>query len=81
MKRLIVFDLDGVLMDSAEIHYEALNRALEDIAGSNFVISKEDNIREYNGRSTRNKLIMLQSTRGLDSNLFESIFSKKIQIK
>jgi HAD superfamily hydrolase (TIGR01509 family) len=77
MKRLIVFDLDGVLMDSAEIHYEALNRALEDIAGSNFVISKEDHIREYNGRSTRNKLIMLQSTRGLDSNLFESIFSKK----
>lgn len=67
-------------MDSAEIHYEALNHALKEIAGGNFVISKKDHNREYNGRSTRNKLVMLQSTRGLDSDLFEQIFSRKQEL-
>ena len=28
MVKLIVFDLDGVLVDARELHYEALNRAL-----------------------------------------------------
>lgn len=76
-KRLLVFDLDGVLMDSAEIHYDTLNQALKEIAGDNFVISREDHIGMYNGRSTRNKLLMLQSARGLDSDLFDKIFARK----
>ena len=28
MIKLIIFDLDGVLVDAREIHYEALNKAL-----------------------------------------------------
>ena len=28
---LVIFDLDGVLLDSKEIHYESLNSALRDI--------------------------------------------------
>ena len=28
---LIIFDLDGVLVDARELHYEALNRALASI--------------------------------------------------
>jgi len=41
MTKLIIFDLDGVLVDSRNMHYDALNRALFDI-NSNFVISKDD---------------------------------------
>ena len=31
MVKLIVFDLDGVLVDARELHYQALNMALGDI--------------------------------------------------
>ena len=30
MIKLVVFDLDGVLVDARELHYEALNEALAD---------------------------------------------------
>ena len=36
--KLVVFDLDGVLIDSKQTHYEALNRAL----GSEYSITIED---------------------------------------
>ena len=29
MVKLIIFDLDGVLVDAKEIHYESLNKAIE----------------------------------------------------
>ena len=31
MIKLIIFDLDGVLVDARELHYTALNKALESI--------------------------------------------------
>ena len=31
MVKLIIFDLDGVLVDAKEIHYESLNKALRQI--------------------------------------------------
>ena len=29
--KLIIFDMDGVLVDARELHYEALNRSLETV--------------------------------------------------
>jgi beta-phosphoglucomutase-like phosphatase (HAD superfamily) len=37
--KLIIFDLDGVLIDSRELHYHALNDALNDI-DPKYVISR-----------------------------------------
>jgi beta-phosphoglucomutase-like phosphatase (HAD superfamily) len=37
--QLIILDLDGVLVDAKDIHYEALNRALESI-DPKFVINR-----------------------------------------
>ena len=31
MIKLIIFDLDGVLVNARELHYNALNRALDSI--------------------------------------------------
>ena len=31
MINLVIFDLDGVLLDSRELHYQSLNEALESI--------------------------------------------------
>jgi beta-phosphoglucomutase-like phosphatase (HAD superfamily) len=31
MKQMVIFDLDGVLVDAKEIHYNALNEALRSV--------------------------------------------------
>tara|TARA_A100001515_G_C4478185_1_gene179146 strand:- start:296 stop:451 length:156 start_codon:yes stop_codon:yes gene_type:complete len=36
--KLVIFDLDGVLIDSKDHHYEALNQAL----GEEYAISREE---------------------------------------
>ena len=38
MIKLIIFDLDGVLVDAKEIHYQALNKALSNI-NDKYIIS------------------------------------------
>ena len=40
MIQLIIFDLDGVLVDARELHYEALNKALRAL-DEKYVISRE----------------------------------------
>lgn len=77
--KLVLFDLDGVLVDSREHHYLALNRALAEI-NERFVISKKDHLQLYDGLSTKRKLQMLSEERGLDSALHEEIWQKKQQI-
>ena len=52
----VVFDMDGVLIDAREWHYEALNEAL-DIFGVQ--ISREEHIAEFDGLPTRVKLSRL----------------------
>jgi HAD superfamily hydrolase (TIGR01509 family) len=64
MSRLscILFDLDGVLVDATEWHYEALNRALG-LFG--FDITRYEHLSSYNGLPTRKKLQMLSVEKGL----------------
>ena len=45
MIKAVIFDLDGVLIDATEWHYEALNDALK-LFG--FEISREDHTGFYN---------------------------------
>jgi HAD superfamily hydrolase (TIGR01509 family) len=73
--KLIIFDLDGVLVDSRDNHYEALNRALQDIS-PDYLISREEHLSTFDGLSTAKKLSLL-SSRGLDSNLHKIIWEKK----
>ncbi len=51
----IIFDLDGVLVDSCDLHYHALNDAL----GEKWHISYYDHLTKYNGLSTRSKLLKM----------------------
>lgn len=55
----VIFDLDGVLLDFCEVHYETLNQAIREVLGDAYVISRADHETIYNGRSTRDKLRML----------------------
>jgi beta-phosphoglucomutase len=58
----VLFDLDGVLVDATEWHYEALNRAL---ALFGFDITRYEHLSDYNGLPTRKKLQMLSVEKGL----------------
>jgi len=53
LKKAVVFDMDGVLIDARDWHFEALNQALVNFG---LEISYEDHLERFNGLSTRQKL-------------------------
>lgn len=73
---LVVFDLDGVLLDSREAHYQTLNEALSKL-DPKFVISRHEHETEYDGKPTHVKLKMLTATKGLDPKLYDEIWNMK----
>jgi HAD superfamily hydrolase (TIGR01509 family) len=73
MIKLIIFDLDGVLIDSKPLHFEALNLALPD----KYKISIEEHLSTYDGLPTRKKLDLLKINKGLPSNLDDQIKKNK----
>ncbi len=64
--KAIIFDMDGVLIDAKEWHYEALNKALS-LFG--YEISRYDHLITFDGLSTKTKLEMLSMERGLPQRL------------
>lgn len=76
---LVVFDLDGVLIDSKELHYEAFNEALRSIS-SEFEITPREHATKYDGLSTMKKLEMLRQEKGLKPESFEQIWKLKQEI-
>lgn len=62
----VLFDMDGVLIEAKDWHYEALNRAL-DIFG--MPISRVDHETTFDGLPTKKKLEMLSIERGLPRQL------------
>ena len=76
MIKLIIFDLDGVLIDSRELHYEALNSALVKI-DPKYVITREEHLSKYDGLNTTAKLELLHSEKGLPKSEFNSVWQNK----
>jgi HAD superfamily hydrolase (TIGR01509 family) len=76
MTNAFIFDLDGVLIDSKEIHFDALNLALSEI-NSSYVISKEEQALTYEGLSTKAKLDILSYSKGLPKEFHNVIWEKK----
>ena len=74
--KLIIFDLDGVLIDSRDMHYEALNRSLRTF-GEEYVISREEHLSTYDGLSTTKKLNMLSETKDLPYEHHNQIWKLK----
>jgi len=76
MNKLVIFDLDGVLVDSKDIHFNALNIALGKI-GEKYIINREDHINIYDGLPTNKKLEILTETKQLPPSLYEDIWKDK----
>jgi beta-phosphoglucomutase-like phosphatase (HAD superfamily)/dTDP-glucose pyrophosphorylase len=76
MNKLVIFDLDGVLIDSRELHYDALNDALRKV-GADYVITREEHLSKYDGLNTTRKLKMLTEQKGLPVSTYDQVWSDK----
>jgi HAD superfamily hydrolase (TIGR01509 family) len=74
--KAVVFDMDGVLIDAREWHYEALNRAL---ALLGYEITRYEHLSTYDGLPTKQKLQMLTVEHGLPEELHAFMNSLKQQ--
>ena len=78
MIKLVIFDLDGVLVDARELHYNALNKALGSI-DEKYIIQRDEHLSTYDGLSTTKKLGMLSKNKGLPTELHDSVWKLKQQ--
>ena len=73
MIKTIIFDLDGVLIESKEIHFKALNAALP----FEYRIGYEEHLATYDGLPTKQKLELLTITKDLPKILHAEIQANK----
>lgn len=72
--RSVIFDMDGVLIDAKEWHYQALNQILDSFG---VAISREAHETEFDGLPTRDKLNLLTARYGLPTSLHDFINEMK----
>lgn len=76
MINLIIFDLDGVLIESKDWHYFALNDALTKV-NARYIISYDEHLSKYDGLNTTKKLELLSIDKGLEKIYFDQIWQDK----
>jgi len=79
MIKQVIFDLDGVLIDSRELHFKSFNKAIESVCPE-YAISKEEHLSTYDGLPTNKKLSLLSEKKGLPKKLHDKIFKIKQSI-
>ena len=70
MIKAVIFDMDGVLIEAKDWHYEALNKALK-LFG--IEILRHEHLSTFDGLPTRDKLKILSIDRGLPESLHSFI--------
>lgn len=73
---LLIFDLDGVLCDSRQLHYESLNMALSTI-DNRYCIPYLEHLSTYDGLPTTEKLKLLTKHKNLPIELYNKIWQLK----
>jgi HAD superfamily hydrolase (TIGR01509 family) len=77
--KLILFDLDGVITDTKEVHYRALNNAIATI-DPKYVITEKEHLNKFDGLKTGIKLKMLSEDKGLPTEHHQTIYDRKQQL-
>jgi len=75
MIKLIIFDLDGVLVDACEWHRVALNKALKEVC--DYEISEKDHYETFNGIPTKVKLAKLTEMNIVPESNHKKIYDLK----
>jgi HAD superfamily hydrolase (TIGR01509 family) len=73
MLKFIIFDLDGVLVEAKNIHFDALNEAL----GEQYAIEWNEHLSKYDGLKTNQKLEMLTKEKGLPVEMYTKVWDEK----
>lgn len=76
MIKAIVFDMDGVLIEAKEWHYQALNRALKHFG---FEISLQEHLSLFDGLPTKRKLEIISAEKGFPIGLHSFVNDLKQQ--
>lgn len=74
--KLVIFDLDGVLIDSRELHFHSLNDALKGI-DVKYVIERDEHLSIYDGLNTTRKLKLLSELKRLPLEYHDMIWQRK----
>ena len=77
--KLIIFDLDGVLVEAKNMHFDALNEALSEV-NSGYKIDWSDHLNKYDGLKTYQKLDLLTKEKGLPAEIHNQVWERKQQI-
>lgn len=78
MIKLIIFDLDGVLVEAKKIHYKTLNDAIIQVTNNiSMTIGWDEHLSIYDGLKTKEKLNMLTSKKRLPTSLHNKIWEMK----
>ena len=72
--KAVIFDLDGVLVEAKDWHYQALNKALA-VFGCDF--SYEEHLSTYDGLPTKMKLEMLNKNKNFPLELSQLVYELK----
>jgi HAD superfamily hydrolase (TIGR01509 family) len=73
--QFILFDLDGVLVDACDWHYQAFNDSLLEIC--NVTINKSDHGEIFNGLPTSEKLKILEKQGKINRSQFKDVWELK----
>ena len=77
--KLIIFDLDGVLVEAKNMYFDALNEALSEI-NPGFKIDWSDHLNKYDGLKTYQKLDLLTKEKGLPKEIHNQVWERKQQL-
>ena len=73
---LIIFDLDGVLVEAKNLHFEALNEALTEV-NPGYKIDWSEHLNKYDGLKTYQKLNLLSNEKGLPKEIHNQVWERK----
>ena len=73
---LVIFDLDGVLIESRDVHFDSLNIALSRI-DPKYVITRDEHLSKYDWLGTTTKLKMLSEDKGFPESSHQQVWEDK----
>lgn len=76
----LLADLDGTVCDLKDAHKIALNKAIEEVAGAEFVISDDEHLKTFDGKKTTEKLSLLNSMKGMPLEFNKRVWERKQQL-